>query len=503
MNQPKKMERRRFIYAGLGAIIVIVGGIAAYFATKPPAVVEKTVVQTVSTTIEKPVEKVITTTVEKPVEKTIVTTVAGTPTTIVKTEVKTETLTTTIEKTPTTPTTPTKAKIRFFRPGTPEKVKSYVEPMIKEFQEKNPNVDVSPIYLGWPEYQTKIETMVVSGQAPDCGMIWIGDVYRYAEYGALIQLDEVIPEERLKNYEESLLDGCRWKGKLYGLPYAVGNFVLVWHKDVFEKAGLDPERPPKTWDEVIEFSKQIKKNAGVPGLGVPGTASSTTTNFYQILYHTWSGKPMYDEKEKKPLFTEKEGLEALQMYYDLAHTHKITVDDPLAHSRFDYRPLLRDARIGMTLDGPWPLPIWKAATDFSSPKTSRIGLTTLPEGPISGYSSGPVGNDQLVVFTQTKHRDAAIKFILHASSIKWQYQNDIVYGYVPARKDEAQMEEFKKWYWEPFVKGLETVFPVYPKLIQVREFDRIIYEMVQKVLAKKLTPKEALQEAEKKVSKLR
>jgi len=416
----------------------------------------------------------------------------------------TPTSTPTPTPTPTaTPTaTPVAAKIQFFRPGTPEKVKSYVEPMIEEFQQMNPNISVEPIYVGWEEYNTKIETMVASGQAPDCGMINIMDVYRYAAYEALVPLDDVVPAEQIKQYGESLLDGCKWEGQLYGLPYACGNFVLVWNKDVFEQAGLDPQTPPKTWDEVIEFSKQIKTNAGVPGLGVVGTADSSTTNFYQILYHTWSGKPMYDEVAKEPLFTGEEGLEALQFYYDLVHTHQITVDDPLSHSRFDYRPLLRDARIGMTLDGPWPLPIWKEATDFSSPETSRIGLAKLPEGPISGYSSGPSGNDQLVVFSQTKFRDAAVKMILFASSLKWQKENDILYGYVPARLDEAELEEFQKWYWQPFVEGLKTAFSVYPKLIQGREFDRIVYEMVQKVLAKQLTPEEALKEADTEVRKL-
>ncbi|MEM4311676.1 MAG: ABC transporter substrate-binding protein [Nitrososphaerales archaeon] len=91
---PKKLDRRKFLYAGLGAAIVVVGGLAAYFATRPPEVVEKTVVQTqVQTqvqTVEKPVEKVITQTIERPVERTVVTTIAGTPTTFVETVTQTQ-----------------------------------------------------------------------------------------------------------------------------------------------------------------------------------------------------------------------------------------------------------------------------------------------------------------------------------------------------------------------------------------------------------------------------
>lgn len=77
---------------------------------------------------------------------------------------------------------------------------------------------------------------------------------------------------------------------------------------------------------------------------------------------------MYDEKKRKALINAKEAIDALQFYYDLVHTHKISVDNPLEYSRFEYRSMLRNARIATTLDGAWPLPIWKAATDFTSPK---------------------------------------------------------------------------------------------------------------------------------------
>ncbi|GBC74860.1 Glutathione-binding protein GsiB [archaeon HR06] len=91
----KKIDRRKFIYAGLGAVAVAAIGVAAYFATRPPERVVETVVQT--QTVEKPVEKVVTQTVEKPV--TMVTTVAGTPTTIVQTTKETVVTTQTIKET--------------------------------------------------------------------------------------------------------------------------------------------------------------------------------------------------------------------------------------------------------------------------------------------------------------------------------------------------------------------------------------------------------------------
>jgi len=52
---------------------------------------------------------------------------------------------------------------------------------------------------------------------------------------------------------------------VYGVPIDVTNIQMLYNKDLFEKAGLDPERPPKTWDEFVEAGRALKE-AGIPGL---------------------------------------------------------------------------------------------------------------------------------------------------------------------------------------------------------------------------------------------
>ena len=90
MSESKKVDRRKFLVAGLGAGIVVVGGVAAYLATRPPQVVEKVIEKTV------PVER----TVEKVVERTLQTTIGGTPTVITRQETVRETVVVTPEEQP-------------------------------------------------------------------------------------------------------------------------------------------------------------------------------------------------------------------------------------------------------------------------------------------------------------------------------------------------------------------------------------------------------------------
>ena len=49
------------------------------------------------------------------------------------------------------------------------------------------------------------------------------------------------------------------EGRYYGIPYTVDLSGLVWNKELFREAGLDPERPPETWDELIEYAQKLTK----------------------------------------------------------------------------------------------------------------------------------------------------------------------------------------------------------------------------------------------------
>ena len=59
-----------------------------------------------------------------------------------------------------------------------------------------------------------------------------------------------------------------WDGKIYGIPTNNETMAFIWNADIFKEAGLDPDKAPATWDDVVTYSKQIKEKLGMAGYGL-------------------------------------------------------------------------------------------------------------------------------------------------------------------------------------------------------------------------------------------
>ena len=104
---------------------------------------------------------------------------------------------------------------------------------------------------------------IVAGDPPD--LCTLADP---AYLGALAANDAVQPLDarfgasglRAGDYTHGSLSQCNYRGKLYALPYLLDCQVLLYNKDVFRSAGLDPNRPPQTLEEMLDDSRKITKN---------------------------------------------------------------------------------------------------------------------------------------------------------------------------------------------------------------------------------------------------
>ena len=100
----------------------------------------------------------------------------------------------------------------------------------------------------------KFTTALAAGNPPD--LIHANDQYisPVVAMGAFNALDDLVPTEIFKDF---VIDAVKYKGHIYGLPIKVNVFGLWWIKKTFEEAGLDPERGPKTLEELFEYSKKL------------------------------------------------------------------------------------------------------------------------------------------------------------------------------------------------------------------------------------------------------
>jgi multiple sugar transport system substrate-binding protein len=115
-------------------------------------------------------------------------------------------------------------------------------------------------------------------------------------------------------------------GEYYALPTAVRSLALFYNKKLFQEAGLDPNSPPKTVEELIEAAKKTTKRDAAGNLLVEGI----TLDFPGQDYHWWreallrqNGGAPYSDDNKTIAYNSEAGVKSLNWYADLQRTRKV------------------------------------------------------------------------------------------------------------------------------------------------------------------------------------
>jgi len=139
---------------------------------------------------------------------------------------------------------------------------------IKEFEAKNPNVQVNVTRQAAEKLIELIQTSFAAGKGPTMFNLSINDEYPYIAAGRVAPMNYKAAGYKnagdvINAYAPKMLDPVTVKGKVYGLPLELTNWCIFVNKKVFRDAGLDPAKDlPKTWEDMVAVSKKIVKRDG-------------------------------------------------------------------------------------------------------------------------------------------------------------------------------------------------------------------------------------------------
>jgi len=188
--------------------------------------------------------------------------------------------------------------------------------ILDKFNETHPNIKAEYVYVSWTGFQQKIMTSVAAGTPPDVVVTWFSSrMAPMAALGILTPLDDFLegdPELNPENVYPGAWNQAIYKGKKYGFAYCAGSSLLMWGKKVFREAGLDPERAPKTFTELSEYSEKLfeqDEKGRIKRIGIMPWASmwDSAQNWYYIF-----GGKHYDPETDKMCVDCPENIEALQ-----------------------------------------------------------------------------------------------------------------------------------------------------------------------------------------------
>lgn len=196
---------------------------------------------------------------------------------------------------------------------TPNWGEARAKELADKFMEANPGITIKmevTVSDGLPQ---RVLTALQSGTPPDIIEVQHGWVNGYAQNGLVVPLDDTIQER--EDYTPAALDYVTWDGKLWAIPYRIETHGVIYNKAHYKEAGLDPENPPKTWDELIAAGKALTKD-GRFGFAITGGGEVGNTIFRSLPFIWMNGGGIVSDDLKTAIVNQPAAVEAVTFYTD-------------------------------------------------------------------------------------------------------------------------------------------------------------------------------------------
>jgi ABC-type sugar transport system permease subunit/ABC-type glycerol-3-phosphate transport system substrate-binding protein len=260
--------------------------------------------------------------------------------------------------------------------------------VFEEFQRQNPGISVvnaGGLELTGDRGESGFLMSMAGSTAPDVFYVNFRQYYNYIDQGFTRPLDDLIAKDpesakRINPIIEKVLR--TYDGKLYSMPFYQVAMALYYRKDHFVEAGLDPNKPPRTWDEFVEYGRRLTearpgRNGFVFSTGLGGRAYHWSNFVYQaggrVAAPTASG--IWETTVDSPA-----GEKALDMYRRLVNDTWAGRDGktygPIALLTADRGGDIRQGKVSMWLDYTNDVLL-----NLSDLDPSTLGIAALPAGP--------------------------------------------------------------------------------------------------------------------------
>lgn len=319
------------------------------------------------------------------------------------------------------------------------------EANIREFERMNPDLEVRFLSMGAGGMNPqKLMTAIVGKVPPDVIVQDRFSVSDWASRNAFRPLDDLIERDRSdplspkpEEYYPAAWQEASYEGKVYGIPTGTDDRILYWNRKVFReeaenlrKAGLDPDRPPRTWSETLAYSKVLTK-FDKNGMLVRAGFIPNYGNSWLYMYAFQNNASFISPDGRRCTLNSPEAQEALQFMidgYDVIGGYAMAQQFQGTFQGNENDPFFR-GKVAMKIDGDWiPYGIarWVPRLDF--------GVAPPPVPDDRYYRRGRFANeeDQFITWiggfcyaipAGAKHVEGAWRFIKYMTSQEGRLAN--------------------------------------------------------------------------------
>lgn len=227
----------------------------------------------------------------------------------------------------------------------------YLTAMIDEFNKQFPNITVKTENVGWGEYFTAMQTRLAGGTAPDTYELNYENFVSYATQGVLADLSPYYAASQFDAsvLNEAALKAFQYEGKQYGLPETFSDVLLIYNKDLFDKAGIGYPTIDWTWaDEQVAAEKIKALGKNIFGINHP----IQTSEFYKTVQQ--NGGSLLSTDGKSYTVNTPENVATLEAMVNRIKTGVQPTQAQIGAAG-DWS-LFQSGRLGMIVTGVWAFP---------------------------------------------------------------------------------------------------------------------------------------------------
>jgi multiple sugar transport system substrate-binding protein len=368
-----------------------------------------------------------------------------------------------------------------------------VNTLIDDFQKQNPTIEiVHNSTIPYEQYQQKLAAAAPAGQGPDVVNLYYGWLGKYTQSGYLLELPPaVFPPATLEKEFFPVVQGAKLQGKYWGVPTAVRTLALFYNKDILSASGLDPNKPPTTWEEFVDTAIKTTKRGADGKLDTAGFAwgpDGQGHQWWREALNRQNGIPPMSDDLKKLNWTDPRAVEAFTWWTDLVTKHK--VGEPGFYT--DDQTSFKTGHAALHIDGSFRL-----STFAADAPNLNYAIAPLPAHKDKAtYSSFWV--NCLTKRATGPRLEAATKWMQYLTTPEVMRQWVDKVGELPARQAVAKEDTFAKDpKLGPFLQSLDYGYATF--FVDEAEDRQAVLDAVNEVILNGTSPDQAVKGAADKV----
>ncbi|MGW4346653.1 extracellular solute-binding protein [Streptomyces sp. NPDC004690] len=289
------------------------------------------------------------------------------------------------------------------------------------FAAAHPDIHLKIQIQEWDGIGQKVTAALASNDAPDVIEVGNTQVAQYAQSGGLLDLSDKKADLGGGAWLRGLAEPGAWEGKQYGIPYYAANRVVIYRKDFFQRAGIDPATL-RTRDQWIAATRKLNKG-DQQGIYLTGQT------WYALAGFVWDegGDLAVEQNGKwKGALDTPEALAGMEFYKELQALGKGPKDTDEANP--PQAEVMAKGKVAQIIAVPGGANV---VTEQNPALKGKLGFFPVPGKTADKPGAVFTGGSDLVIPAASGHQDAAYIFVKELTGDTWQKKLALAMSYVP------------------------------------------------------------------------